>query len=397
MKIIVVGGVAHSLTNFRGPLLKTLREKGHNVLACAPDADPNTIRVLTDLGVRYCHIPISRTGLSPIGDFKTLAALGRLIKQEKPDKILAYTVKPVIYSHLAARLAGRPQIYAMITGLGYAFGNGSFKQRMVGAVVKKLYRSALKYSSGVLFQNPDDKQVFLDHGLVSGNVPLTIINGSGVDLDWYTPRSLPKEPVFLLVARLLAEKGVRQYYHAAGQLRKKFPQARFLLAGAPDSNPDSITREELNKWEQEGAIEYLGRFDDIRTAFAQCSVYVLPSYREGTPRSVLEAMAMGRPVITTVAPGCRETVEKDNAGMPGCWNAEQHSRQHGDGAQKIIAGKNGFLVPARDVMSLASAMERFIKEPELAERMGKESLRIAREKYDVHKVNKMIMEAMCLV
>jgi glycosyltransferase involved in cell wall biosynthesis len=255
----------------------------------------------------------------------------------------------------------------MIEGLGYAFGGVSWQKRPVGLIVRNLYRMALKFSAGVFFLNPDDRDLFLKLGLIPREVKTTLLNGIGVDLDWYSPCVLPDRPVFLLIARLLVDKGLREYYQAAKQLKSRYPQARFLLAGDLDENPMCIRAKELETWRLDGAIEYLGHLDDVRPAFAAARVYVLPSYREGTPRTVLEAMAMGRPIVTTDAPGCRETV---------------------------VEGRNGFLVPVRDVEALAVAMERFILEPELAERMGKESLAIAREKYDVHKINAVIMRVM---
>ncbi len=368
MRILVIGSFARSLINFRGPLLRNMNERGYEVIACAPDADSNIKRELYETGVSYCHVPLSRTGLSPLQDLKTLKTLRSLFKREKPDKVLAYTVKPVIYSHLAAKGLRGISVYGMITGLGYGFGEGAFKQQIVGKVVRNLYSLALKQSAGVFFQNPDDRDLFKSLGLVPGYVPTMLINGSGVDLDWFKPQPLPDKPVFLLVARLLAEKGIREYYQAACKIKNKYPQSKFMLAGALDANPASIGQKELQRWQAEGVIEYLGRLSDIRSAFADAGIYVLPSYyREGTPRTVLEAMAMGRPVITTDAPGCRETV---------------------------VNGQNGFLIPIKDPESLEEAMERFIQEPELVEKMGKQSLRIAREKYDVRKVNQQIMDGL---
>ncbi|MBK5965874.1 hypothetical protein CCR95_17770 [Thiocystis minor] len=370
MRIIVIGGLARSLLNFRGPLLKTLVEHGHDVIACAPDAPPDVRTGLTELGVRYRHIPLARAGLNPWGDLQTLRALRRLFREERPDCVLAYTAKPVIYACLAARGSGYPPVHAMITGLGYGFGGLSRRQRLIGAIVQGLYWMALRRAAGVLFQNPDDRDLFVASGLVPPTLPVTLINGSGVDLAAYPPCPLPDEPVFLLIARLLVDKGLREYQRAARRLKARYPQARFLLAGELDPNPMSIGAAELAAWQADGTIEYLGELDDVRPAFAAARVYVLPSfYREGTPRTILEAMAMGRPIVTTDAPGCRETV---------------------------IDGVNGFLVPVRDDAALETALERFILDPSLAERMGRESLMIAREKYDVHKVNAVIMAAMGL-
>lgn len=370
MRIIVIGGLANSLLNFRGPLLRNLVEGGHEVIACAPDASPAVRAGLARLGVRYHHIPLARAGLNPWGDLQTMRALRRLFREERPDRVLAYTAKPVIYACLATHRCGQPPVHAMITGLGYGFGGLSRRQRWIGEIVRSLYRMALRRAAGVMFQNPDDRDLFVASGLVPPGLPVTLINGSGVDLAAYPPCPLPDELVFLLIARLLADKGLREYQRAARRLKARYPRACFLLAGDLDPNPLSIGAAELATWQADGTIEYLGPLDDVRPTFAAARVYVLPSYREGTPRTVLEAMAMGRPIVTTDAPGCRETV---------------------------IDGVNGFLVPVRDDLALERALERFIIDPSLAERMGRESLAIARGKYDVHKVNAVIMAAMRLV
>lgn len=386
MRILIVGGIAESLVIFRGPLLKALVARNHEVVACAPDASHEIRWELDKIGVRYRHVPLARAGLSPVGDWQTLMALKEIIKQEKPERVLAYTVKPVIYTHLAGRLAGNPAVYGMITGLGYSFGNGSYRQRIVGSVVRNLYRTALRHSSGIFFQNPDDRNVFRNLGLLPRHIPVTMINGSGVDLAWYTPQPLPDGPVFLLVARLIVEKGVREYYQAACQLKEKYPQARFQVAGGVDLNPGSIRQDELQRWQAEGVIEYLGWLDDIRPAYAGASVFVLPSYHEGIPRTILEAMSMGRPVITTDAPGCRETILLSAGG-----------KGERDRGEEVIRGENGFLVRVRDIDALAKAMQNILETPGLATQMAKRSREIAAEKFDVDKVNAVILNAMGLV
>jgi glycosyltransferase involved in cell wall biosynthesis len=368
-KVLVCASAPRSLLNFRRELLEEMVSRGHEVVAAAAGPANDVQDRLAALGVQYWNIPIQRAGLNPLRDSQTLSALRELYARERPDVALAYTAKPVIYSGLAAR-HGKPAVFAMITGLGYGFGSGSLRQLLVGFVMKKLYRAALRNCAGVFFQNPDDRKLFAKQRLIRKGSPVHMINGSGVNLSWYTPAPLPTQPAFLLVARLLVEKGVREYAEAAVMVRAKYPGTRFLLVGDLDPNPSSIRAKELDSWQTIGAIEYLGRLEDVRPAYEQASVYVLPSfYREGTPRSVLEAMAMGRPVITTDSPGCRETV---------------------------VDGLNGFLVPVKNSEALAEAMERFIKNPALIPGMGKESLRMAREKYDVHKVNKVILEAMRL-
>jgi glycosyltransferase involved in cell wall biosynthesis len=240
---------------------------------------------------------------------------------------------------------------------------------MVFQVVRRLYSAALKKADKVFFQNPDDEALFRDLGILDEEVPSQVLNGSGVDMAHFRLAPLPAGPPrFLLIARLLGDKGIRQYAKAARRIKQQHPEVVFQLAGDIDSNPDTITQEELDTWVREGSIDHLGWLKDVRPAIADCSVYVLPSYyREGTPRSVLEAMSMGRAVITTNAPGCRETV---------------------------IEGGNGYLIPARNLDVLVEAMQHFIDNPALMQAMGQYSHRIASDRYDVHKVNAVMLEAM---
>lgn len=367
--MLMIAGFARSLLNFRGPLLKEMISRAHDVIACAPDATRELAEELRQMGVAYISYPLARTGLSPAQDLKSYFALKKIIQEVKPDKLLAYTAKPVIYSSLAAGSVKGIQVYSMITGLGYAFVNNSLKRKPLNLLVSSLFRIALRKNSCVFFQNPEDKQLFIEKGLISTQMPAVITNGSGVDLDWYQPVPLPDKPVFLFVGRLLKEKGVREFYEAASLLKSKYPCAVFNLVGGLDSNPASITQSELNEWQDQKVVDYLGKYQDVRLAYTDAQVFVLPSYREGTPRTVLEAMAMGRPIVTTDAPGCRETV---------------------------INEENGLLVPPQNITALAEAMERIILDPSLAHKMGQASVQMAKEKYDVHKVNKVILDAMGL-
>ena len=236
MKILLVGGIARSLLNFRGPLLKALVAVGHDVLAASGAETKDVTAELKKMGVRFSPVPLARAGLNPLGDLQTLFALRALIRREKPDCVLAYTAKPVIYGNLAARGLPGTRVYSMITGLGYGFGAHNLRQRITGQLVQTLYRAALKNTSGVFFQNPDDREEFLGRGLLALDAPVTLINGSGVDLAWYAPQPLPQEPRFLLIARLLADKGIREYVAAARRVRAIYPEARFRLAGGLYSN-----------------------------------------------------------------------------------------------------------------------------------------------------------------
>ncbi len=370
MKAIVVSGYAPSLVNFRGHLMKDMVDRGLEVLACAPEIPGYVADALTDMGVGYRNILIDRTGTNPVSDLRTFFDLKNVFEVYKPDLCLFYNIKPVIYGSLAARVARVPRIFSIITGAGYVFGDSSIQQKLLKTLVLPFYKLALGGNTKVFFQNPDDQECFLRQGLVSGTGQCVLINGSGVDTEHYSVVSpVTERIVFLLISRLISEKGIYEYVEAARAVKRTYPKVVFRLLGPFDSNPTGISEDQVEVWHNEGTIEYLGATRDVRPFIAESSVFVLPSYREGTPRTVLEAMSMGRPIITTDAPGCRETV---------------------------IHGKNGYLVPVRDVDVLVQAMERFILNPEIIPIMGRESRKIAVDKYGVRKVNKVILDTMGL-
>jgi len=263
-----------------------------------------------------------------------------------------------------------PLRVAMITGLGYAFtppASPSLKHKIINRAASLMYRLGLKLCHRVLFQNPDDRALFVEMGLARAEQS-EVTAGSGIDLEQFKPTPSPDGKSFLMVARLLGSKGVREYAAAALALKRRWPEADMRLAGWIDPGPDAVTQSELDAWIDAGLI-YLGRLEDVRPALTNAAVFVLPSFREGTPRSVLEALATGRAVITTDAPGCRETVED---------------------------GVNGFLVEPRDVDSLVEAMERFMMDPDLAATMGARSLELVRRNYDVRRVNDQVIAALSL-
>lgn len=373
MKILLVAGLAESLINFRGALIAAMQTQGIEVHVAAPDlaAAAPTRLALQARGVVVHDIAMHRTGLNPILDLQTLWCLWRLMWQIQPDAMLAYTVKPVIYGNIAAWLAGVPKRFALITGLGYAFtGQARGLRSVVQTLARILYKIALRHAHKVFFQNPDDQALFRQLNLIPAHVPSLVVNGSGVDVASFQCTPLPQGACrFLMIARLLGDKGVREYAAAAKLVKDKHPETSFELVGWIDENPNAITQSELDQWVQSGVIQFHGRMTDVRPAIANCTVYVLPSYREGTPRTVLEAMAMGRPIITTDAPGCRETV------------IDQH---------------NGLLVPVKSIQDLAHAMECFVCNSEMAAIMGRQSRKLAEEKYDVIRVNMQMMNEMSL-
>lgn len=367
--ILVLGGLAESLTHFRGPLFEEMRRAGHRVIACAPDAPGHVLNGLSAIGVEYVNVTIERAGLNPLKDAYTIFRLFMVFRKIRPDIFLGYTIKPVIYGSFAARLAGVRSIYSMIEGLGYAFCSDDVKGRFLRGVVSRLYAMSLKWNKKIFFLNHDDLEFFITKNIVKDPEQAVLINGIGLNLDYYSPAPIPDNVAFIMIARLIGDKGVREYLKAAEIIKHKYPMVKFYLVGWIDENPASISKDELDYFIDNKTVEFLGRLSDVRPAIAQSSVYVLPSYREGMPRTILEAMSMGRPVITTNAPGCRETV---------------------------VDGQNGFLVPVKDVNALTEAMERFVKEPELVSVMGGVSRQMAVRKYDERVINRFILKTMGL-
>ena len=365
-KFLLVGGEPESLINFRGSLIEELINKGLEVHVIAPNIINTDIeQKLKRIGAEVHEISLKRTGMNPFIDLQSIFQLCSIMSKIKPDYFLGYTTKPSIYGNIAARIVKVPSRYALITGLGYTFLSDKF---WLNYIVKLLYKFALSSCHKVIFQNNDDKNLFIKSGLIRNNSSKSaVVNGSGVDIKIFNTSSFPEKISFLLIARLLEDKGIREYFQASSIIKKEFPDVSFGLAGWIDENPSAIKDEELQEKIDSGDIKFYGRLKDVRSVIEQSSVYVLPSYREGTPRTVLEAMAMGRPIITTNAPGCKETV---------------------------VDGENGYLVPVKDVDALVKAMKTFIKKPKLIYKMGTNSRLIAEQKYDVKIVNCEMMNQM---
>jgi len=370
VKIVVVGNYDRAFTMCRMGLLSGFVQAGHEVTVCAPAETAEVPAMLRSIGVGFRSIRLDRTGTNPLRDLLSFLGLIALFRGIRPDLVVNYTIKPVVYGSLAARLCGVSRIYCMITGLGYVFMGDSARQRIIRALVGSLYRKALSVNTRIFFLNSDDLALFTRLRLIGGAKEPVVINGEGIDTDYYREQPLrTSPPVFLMIARLIRDKGVYEYVEAAAILRRRYPAAQFRLLGQFDVNPTAIQKTQIEAWQRDGTIDFLGETKDVRPFLADAGVYVLPSYREGLPLTIMEAMSVGRPVVSTHAPGCRETV---------------------------VDGDNGFLVPVADADALARAMERFILEPALITAMGKRGREIAEEKYDVHKVNAVIMKAMGL-
>lgn len=369
-RILMIGSYAPSLINFRGKLLETLVDRGHEVFACATDSREDVLQDLQAMGVGYYDIPLERRGMNPFKDLLYCWRLFRLIRKLKVDVVLSYTIKPVVYGSLAARFAGVGSIASMITGLGYSFFANSVPAKVLRTVAVSLFRISLRFNRVVFFQNQDDMALFAQLGLITKTTAPVLIPGSGVDIDHYLPAPLPSNITFLMISRLTREKGVLDYLTAAKDLKKDFPEAKFMLLGNRFPGRSYVSEDELAAYVECGTVSYLGTRKDVRPVFAESTVFVLPTHGgEGIPRTILEAMAMGRPVITTDTSGCREAV---------------------------IEGHNGCLISPRDTDALAASMRRFIEGSVDLVKMSTQSRMMAEQKFDVHLVNKIIIASLNL-
>ena len=355
--VLCVSNTAFNLYNFRLGIMKALRDNGFAVKAAAPE--DRFSEKLVKHGFHFIPVHcLKRKGTNPVEDLRLLMEFRRIYKKEKPALVLHFTVKPNIYGTIACRLLGIKSLCS-ITGLGYLF----MKKGFLNAVAKTLYKTALSYSLQVAFQNEEDKNIFVRHNLVDEKKTF-VTPGSGVDTAFFSPEEGVRVPqhragvIFLLVARMLWDKGVGEFVEAAKVVKARYGNTEFrLLGGIDNGNPSGISEPTIREWEGKDIITYLGVADDVRSFLSEADVAVLPSYyREGIPKSLLEAMAMRKPVITTDTPGCRDTVE---------------------------GGENGFLVPAKDAHGLARAMMKMVEMgEEKRSAMGKRGRELVIKKFD---------------
>lgn len=368
MKIVVLSSYTPSLFWFRIDMMKAFVQKGHKVIAVGPDEPSKWACKFGDERIEYRQVYTARNGLNPLTDIKSYLALKKFFLEEKPDKLFVYQAKAISYGAIAAVKYGGTEVYPLVAGLGSIFRGDGLKNELIKMVMSFLYRNAFRYSKRVFFQNNDDANDFVKAGLLKKEV-IVMVNGSGVNIKKYVVKDLPSRPSFLFIGRLIRDKGIGEYLDACRIIKKKYPEVRCLLVGPYDTNPTAMKPKDLQEYMDDGTIEYFGEQTDVRPFIEQASIYVLPSYHEGTPKTVLEAMSMGRAVITSDAPGCRETV-KD--------------------------GVNGLLCEVKSVASVVEKMEYMITNPQEVFRMGKESRQIVEERFDVVKVNDTIISTMGL-
>jgi glycosyltransferase involved in cell wall biosynthesis len=366
-RFLILASYSDSIIPFRGEFIKNLISRNIEVHIASPNLTCNSkIPIdLIDLGCKVHNIYLKRTSINPFFDLLYFIRLLFLINDIHPKYVMAYTIKPIVYGLIASKINRVNYRIALITGLGYAFTKdnkqSNFKNKILFSFIKFLYRLSLSTSNKIFFQNNDDKELFSKLNIIGRNNFSFVVNGSGVCLKSFNETPLSNKNIhFLLISRLLVDKGIREYVSAADIIRTKYPSVVFSLAGWIDENPNSISISELEDWISSKKISYMGKLSDVRSALKSCSVFVLPSYREGTPRTVLEAMAIGRAIITTTAPGCKETV---------------------------IDGLNGYLVAPKSIDDLVKAFEKLINNPEFLISMGKESRKYAEKKFNVLDVN----------
>ena len=369
MKIVVLSSHTSSLFWFRIDMMKDFIKHGHSVIALGPEPVSNWKKKFEECGIQYKQFFVERNGVNPFCDLRTYLELKKFMKDEMPDKVFAYQAKTVVYGSLAAKANGINEVYPLIAGLGSILRGKGLKNKIIKKIMKTEYRLACNASKKVFFQNSDDKYEFINSGLIKED-KIVMINGSGVNLEKFKSEPLPEKPAFLFIGRLIKDKGVREYLEACRRIKSKYPEVRCLLVGPYDSNPSALQPDELQPFINEEVIEYFGEQSDVRPFIKKCSTYVLPSYHEGTPKTVLEAMAMGRSIITSDAPGCKETV---------------------------IDGYNGFLVPVKDIDCLVDKMRILIEDQNTNIIMAKNSFELAKTKFDVNLVNRSIMKAMKLI
>ena len=369
-KIVLIGTAASSTINFRSDLIKELQQNSYKVYVFSSEYTSQELEAIQSLGSIPMTYKLNRSGLNPIADIKSTLALANEIRKIKPDLVFCYFSKPVIFGTLAAKLARVPKVIGMLEGLGYTFTEQprsiSRKTKLIKKAQIYLYKLALPQLDKLIFLNPDDpKDLLRKHNIKVKQAE--ILGGIGLNLSDYSfSNDYPKDITFIFVARLLAEKGIHDYIAAAKIVKDSYPEIKFVVLGAVDKEALGALRDsELKQVVENDIIQYPGHVNNVAEWIAKSSVFVLPSYyREGVPRSIQEAMAIGRAVITTDVPGCRETV---------------------------VNGVNGFLVEKWNPQVLAEKMTYFIENPEQVGIMGYESRKMAQKKFDATEVNKRLL------
>lgn len=367
MKVMFITAATFTIPWFREDMLRDFASRVDDVVVLGNETDEKWTPYFEELGVRYRTYPVSRNGLNPISDLKTYRALKRIIAEERPDKVLTNFVKANVYGCIAAHNRGIKDIYVMMGGLGSVFHGDDRKSRLARQFVTAEYRASLKHAKKIFFQNDEDSKLLCDLNAVKSEQVVRIY-GSGVNTEHFKQEPLPEQMSFVFIGRLVRGKGVLDYLDAARIVKRDCPDVRFDLVGPYDTNPSGLRPEDIEPYIEDGTVVYHGEQKDVRPYLKNASCFVLPSYYgEGTPKSALEALATGRPLIVADAVGCREVVED---------------------------GVNGFLVPPQDPSAIASAMARVVTAGDSIRDIAAASRLIAERRFDVRQVNEEICKAM---
>lgn len=390
MKIVVLTADANTLLYHRGDLIRDFAAHGCEVVTAAAEDYPHVREFVESLGGRHRAIRMVRSRVNLFSDLATFADMWRMFREERPDALFAYTIKSVVYGCVVAAFAGVPRIYALLPGLGFTFVKPeTFKQQIVSLISRALHCFALKRADVIFMQNADDHHLLSELNILPPNVPAWVTAGSGVNVDEFpfVPLTLPTDKTrFVLVSRLLISKGVVVFAEAARRVKAKHPNAEFHLIGPFDPNPNRVSESLVQQWTDEGLIIHHGMVRDVAAMLCDMHVFCLPTwYREGVPHATLEALSMGKPIITTDSVGARECVTLTPRGE----------------AQRVIndsvrEGANGFLVAPRDTDAVVAAMEHYMQHPESIPAHGLASRELAEEVFDVRIVNALILREMGL-
>tara|TARA_B100000242_G_C43055460_1_gene493974 strand:- start:9038 stop:10183 length:1146 start_codon:yes stop_codon:yes gene_type:complete len=376
MRLLIISNYSKSILNFRGDLINTLLKNDFSIRVIVPK-DKNykfTKEVLENLNVKINSCHFHRGNLSAVFDIYSFFRLIFLFIIYRPQKLLLYTSKPIIYGSIAAFICKhifhrKIDIISILPGLGHAFGfynKDQLKMRLIYNILKNLYHLSLSLSDKIIFLNNDDKNLFISKNIIKNGKKVFVVLSEGVNLSRFRRTKLPNEHVFLMMTRLIHEKGVLEYLKASKLVKEKYTNTSFNLAGPFDLNPSKITKKDFYELTKLGEVNYLGDLKDVYCELEKCRYFILPSYyREGVPRSLLEALAVGRPIITTDLPGCKETLH---------------------------VNKNGFFANPRDYKDLARLMIKLITlEDEKINNMAKYSYQLAKNKFDIDIVNDKIL------
>ena len=394
MKLLVLTADANTLVYHRGDLIRDFAAHGCEVVTAAAEDYPHVREFVGKLGGRHRAIRMARSKINPLKDLVTLCDMWRLFRSEKPDALFAYTIKSVVYGCVIARLAGIRRVYALLPGLGFTFVKPvTWKQKIVSFISEALHRFALKRADVIFMQNHDDVTLFTGMNMLPHGVPVHVTAGSGVNIEEFGHAPLENDADiasgrirFVLVSRLLISKGVRVFAEAARRIKQLHPHAEFHLVGPFDPNPNRVDESEVRQWVAEGTLTHHGMVRDVAPLLKTMHVFVLPTwYREGVPHATLEALATGRPVITTNSVGARECVKLTAEG--------ETQRENGE---MLMQGENGFLCQPQNIAAVECAMEWYLANPAQIAAQGQASRQLAADVFDVRLVNEIIIRAMRL-